>query len=166
MSEIQTKTFEYRTLFSVWNPNSKNPNGAKSLDFRQKKSVWDLNICVWILDTFNLHTSDNSLPSTYSVRLNVGVSNQNQKACCKPFRSQWYTFEHLDFRHCLKSELAEIRKFCVCPKNPKCLKSKCAEIRTSFCLDFGTVLNLNIQILDIHYINSPFYHQVTDCNLN
>ena len=68
-----------------------------------------------------LHTSNNLLPSTYSVRLNVGVSKPNQKTCCKPFRSQWYTFKRSDFRHCLKSEQAEI--IWVGPKNPECLKS-------------------------------------------
>ena len=29
---------------------------------------------------FYLHTSDNLLPFTYSVRLNMGVSKQNQKS--------------------------------------------------------------------------------------
>ena len=50
-----------------------------SSDFRQK-NVWNP-ISVGISNTFfYLHTSDNLLPSTYSVRLNVGVSKQNQKS--------------------------------------------------------------------------------------
>ena len=44
--------------------------------------------------------------------------NKTKKACCKPFKSQWYTFEF--------QTLSEIRTFCVCPKNPECPKFKLA----------------------------------------
>ena len=47
--------------------------------FWTEKSVWNPNVSVKILDTFYLHTSDSLLPSTYSVKLNLGVSKQNQK---------------------------------------------------------------------------------------
>ena len=62
------------------------------------------------------------------VKAGLRIAYSNQKACCKPFRSQWYTSKH-----------AEIRTFCVCPKNPECPKPECAEIRTGLRSDFGTV---------------------------
>ena len=112
---------------------------TKSLDFRH---------------FFYLHTLDNLLPFPYSVRLNVGVSKENQKSLfrCKPFRSQWYTFEHSDSRHWLKYKHAEIIMFCVSQK------SQMSEVRIGFCSDFGTVWNPNIQISDIHctYFNYSY----------
>ena len=39
----------------------------------------------------------------------------------------------------LKSEHAEIRTICVCPKNPECSKSERAEIQTGLRSDFGPV---------------------------
>ena len=104
--------FGHYFLFEI--PNSKNPNGTKSLDFRQEKvsEIWTF--VFWLRTLFYLHTSDKLMPSTYSVRLNVGVSKHNKKACCKPFRSQ---LERLDFRHFLKSEHPEIWTFCVSQKS-------------------------------------------------
>ena len=47
----------------------------------QKVSEVEIRTFVFVfLTLFNLHTSDNFLPSTYSERLNVGVSKQNQKS--------------------------------------------------------------------------------------
>ena len=49
------------------------------------KKVFEIQTSVFGFQTlFYLHTSDNLLPFTYSVRLNVGVSKRNQK---KPIAS-------------------------------------------------------------------------------
>ena len=62
---------EIQTLKSKW---------EKSLDFRQKKGseIQTFVFGFWLL--FYLHTSDNFLSSTYSLRLNVRVSKQKQKS--------------------------------------------------------------------------------------
>ena len=87
-------------------------------------------------------TQKTEMPSTYSVRLNVRLSKQNQKillqATWKPIiQVQTFGFQ----------ALSEIWMFCLCPWNPK---SKSAEIQTGLCLDFGTVWNPNVGISDIH----------------
>ena len=143
-SEQKCLDFGHFFLSEIW--TLENPNGTKSLDFKQKKmsEIWMFVFRFWTL-LYLRHTADNLMPSTYSARLNVGVSKQNQKACCKPFRSQCYTFK------CFKwNPSNEIWMFCVCPKNPKCLKSEPAENQTCFCTDFGTVWIPNIRISDIH----------------
>ena len=49
--------------------------------FSERKKVSEIQTFVFGFRTlFYLHTSDNLLPFTYSVRLNVGVSKQNQKS--------------------------------------------------------------------------------------
>ena len=49
-SEQKCSDFGHFIQSEIW--TLKNIKGTKSLDFRQKKSVWNLNVCVWILDTF------------------------------------------------------------------------------------------------------------------
>ena len=111
MSEIRTSS-DFRQFSYVPFPDSS--------DFGQLKSK---HLRLDFGHFFYLHTSDNLLPFTYSVGLNVGVSKQSQKSLLQA--SQWYMSEH-----------AEIQMFCVCPKNPNCPKYERAEIRTGFCSDF------------------------------
>ena len=106
MSEIQTKTFGFQTLFSVWNPNSKKSKWDKKFGFQTEKSVWNLNICVWILDTKMWEC-------------------QTKTACCKPFRSQWV--------HILMFRFQTLSEIWTC-WNPNVLcvsqKSQMSQIRT------------------------------------
>ena len=101
-----------------------------------RKKVSEIRTFVFGFRTlFYLHTSDNLLPFTYSVRLNVGVSNKTKKACCKPFRSQWYALERSNFRHWNPNMLKSERFVCV-PKIPNVqnlnvLKSELAFVQIS-----------------------------------
>ena len=70
---------EIRTLINL--------NGTKSLDFRQKKGSKIRAFVFGLWTLFYPHTSDNFIPSTYSVRLNVGASKPNQKGL--PYLTHW-----------------------------------------------------------------------------
>ena len=86
--------FDVRRV-NVWNPNEnifgfwtlflseigtlKNQMGQKVWISDRKKSVWNPNVCVQFR-YFYLHISDNLMPSPYSVRLNVGVSEQTKNS--------------------------------------------------------------------------------------
>ena len=107
MSEIQKKTFRFWTLFLPEIRTLKNPNGTKDLDFRHKKVSEIQMLCSDFRHFFYLHISALNLFS----EANCGsVKTKPKKACCKPFRSQWYMFKGLDFRHCLKSKPAQTSK--------------------------------------------------------
>ena len=51
MSEIQTQTFGFQTLFSFWNPNFLSHLDFLKCSFQTEKSVWNVNVFVWISDT-------------------------------------------------------------------------------------------------------------------
>ena len=143
---VTLKTFGFQTLSEIrtcWNPNV--------LCVSQKSQMSEIRTCwnlKWLLFGFWHCLKSERLDFRHSLYLNYQTFWQTFNKKAGERRLLTAILKPVLFY--LKFEHAEIRTFCVCPKNPKCPKSERAEIRTGFCLDFGTVWYPNIRISDIH----------------